>query len=221
MYVVYNGVDLEQSIKTRTELRSELAIGENTPVVTMLANFRYQKDHSTLLYAWRKLLYSLAVDKDLPCLLLAGAFQESFNSVHKLASSLKLLDTVKFLGKVDDVAGLLKASDIGVLTSPQEGLPNAIIEYMASGLPVVATDSPGNREVLGDYPNQLFCRPGDPDNLASVIHALLQNQSLRRELGKQNFQRASKEFSVEVMTEKMVSIICDLFIDSHRSNKKG
>jgi glycosyltransferase involved in cell wall biosynthesis len=221
VYVVHNGIDMSRSQNTSTEWRTKLEISEGAIVATMLANFRFQKDHPTLLRAWRKVLDNIPESQQRPHLLLAGAHQESFESTYQLASNLGLLNSIHFLDHVKDVSGLLAASDIGILTTENEGLSNAILEYMASGLPVVATDLPGNHEALGDYPNQLFCKPGDPDNLASVIQALLQNQSLRGELSKRNFQRASKEFSVEAMIEKMVSIICDLLIDSHRSNKKG
>jgi glycosyltransferase involved in cell wall biosynthesis len=176
----------------------------------MVANFRPVKDHPILLHAWRNVLANIPKGKTPPRLLLAGAPQESFTTVQQLANNLGLLDTVNFLGQVQDVSGLLAASDIGILTSTNEGLSNSILEYMASGLPVVATDLPGNREVLGDDPQQIFCKPGEPDSLAARLQVFLNNPDLRQKLGTHNRQRALAEFSIDTMCEKTVGLIGDL-----------
>jgi glycosyltransferase involved in cell wall biosynthesis len=210
VFVIHNGIDLEPCRKTRAEWRFDLRIEENATVATMLANFRLGKDHPTLLHAWKKMLMTIPDERTRPRLLLAGAPQESYTTVHQMANSLGLIDSVSFLGQVKDVSGLLAASDIGILTTTDEGLPNAVIEYMASGLPVVATDLPGNRETLGDDPQQQFYKTGDPDSLAARLHALLRDQDLRRKLGTRNRQRASAKFSIDAMCKKTVGIIVDL-----------
>lgn len=210
VYVVYNDIDLAPSQKTRAKWREELGILEDTTVATMVANFRPQKDHPTLLRAWKRILETKIHKQTQPHLLLAGAPQQSYAAVYQLANSLGLLDSVIFLGQVNDVAGLLAASDIGVLTTAHEGLPNAVIEYMASGLPVVATDLPGNREALGDDPQQPFCKLGNHDSLASQLRVLLYDPDLRQKLGFRNRQRALEEFSIDGMCEKMVGIVSDL-----------
>jgi glycosyltransferase involved in cell wall biosynthesis len=210
VHVVHNGIDLAPGQKTRIEWRRELGIGEDITVAAMVANFRLGKDHMNLLHAWRKVLRTIPKGQSRPRLLLAGAHQESYAGVYQLASDLDLLDTVIFPGQVKDVAGLLAASDIGVLATADEGLPNAILEYMASGLPVVATDVPGTREALGDDPQQPLCKPGDPDSLASRLQTLLHEADLRRRLGARNRQRASEEFSIGKMCETMAGIVGDL-----------
>jgi glycosyltransferase involved in cell wall biosynthesis len=210
--VVRNGLALTPCEMARNEWREKLEISEQTIVATMVANFRPQKDHPTLLHAWKKILTTISNDQARPHLLLAGAPQDSYHSVYQLANSLGLLDSVSFLGQVKDVAGLLTASDIGILTTSNEGLPNAILEYMASGLPVVATDLPGNREALGDDPQQLFCKPGDADSIASQLQVLLHNPDLRREFGTRNRQRALTNFSIDKMCKTTASIIIDLLI---------
>jgi len=208
--VVHNGIDLAPCRKTRAAWRAELGISESTIVVTMVANFRPEKDHSTLLYAWRKVLAAIPHGQARPHLLLAGAHMQSYNAARDLAGNLGLLDSISFLGQVQDISGLLAASDIGVLTSTHEGLSNAILEYMASGLPVVATDLPGNREALGDAPQQPFCKPGDSDSLTTQLQILLYDPDLRQALGARNRQRASAEFSIDSMCKKTVAIIGDL-----------
>ena len=138
VFVVHNGIELEPCEKTRAEWRAELGISEDVTVATMLANFRPEKDHPTLLHAWRRLLGTIAHGQSRPRLLLAGAPQETYPAVRQLASCLGLLDTVSFPGQMRDVSGLLAASDVGILSTESEGLPNAVLEYMAGGLPVIA-----------------------------------------------------------------------------------
>ncbi len=213
--VVHNGLDLAPCELTRNEWREKLGISADTTVATMVANFRPQKDHPTLLHAWRKVLATIPEGQTRPRLLLAGAPQESYETVYQLASSLGLLDAISFLGQVKDVSGLLAATDIGVLTSTYEGLSNAVLEYMASGLPVVATDLAGNREALGDYPQQVFCKPGDSNSFADQLRSLLHNPDLRQELGACNRKRALTEFSIDAMCSTTSGIIADLLDGLH------
>lgn len=210
VHVVHNGIDMAPCQKTRAQWRAELGIGVETTVATMVANFRLGKDHTNLLHAWRKVLRTIPKGQSTPRLLLAGAHQESYAVVHQLARDLDLLDSVSFPGQVKDVAGLLAASDIGILATADEGLPNAVLEYMASGLSVVATDVPGTREALGEDPQQPFCKPADADSLASRLQTLLHDADLRRRLGASNRQRASEEFSIKTMCEAMAGIVCEL-----------
>ncbi|OPZ04347.1 MAG: putative glycosyltransferase EpsD [candidate division BRC1 bacterium ADurb.BinA364] len=112
--------------------------------------------------------------------------------------------------------GLLGASDLGVLCSKSEGLPNAILEYMANGLPVVASDLPGNREALGDDPLQILPASGDADSLAERMLSFLQSPRLSRDVGERNRLRAEQEFSLKSMCEKSVAILNDLLAQSER-----
>lgn len=206
--VVHNGVELEACHKTRNEWREKLGIGADALVVTMLANFRKQKDHKTLLLAWKQIISSVPADVSVPHLLFAGGGQDTYESVCALASEFGLLDnSVHILGQVKDVSGLLAASDIGVLISAKEGLSNSVIEYMASGLPVVATDHPGNREALGSDPQQPFAKDGDSSSVTGCLQRLLFDSGLRKSLGVRNRDRAVKEFSIESMCHSMESVI--------------
>ena len=186
----------------------------------MVANFRSQKDHQTLLCAWRRIINKRIPNKPTPRLWLAGATQETYESTKALADQLGLSGSVYFLGAVKDVTGLLAACDIGVLTSHHEGLSNSVIEYMAAGLPVVATDLSGNKEALGEDPNQPFVRPGDPVDLADKLFSLLNDPERRRAIGERNRKRADKEFSVNSMCEKTVLIINDLINNGTKNPRR-
>ena len=226
VHVVHNGVQLAPCQKTRAEWRGELGIEGYSTVATMVANFGHYKDHPTLLRAWQKVLKSLPEGQTYPRLLLAG-FANSIpylEVVQRLIIELGIEGSVKILGQVRDVSGLLAASDIGILASgrvdiispneqspfAQEGLSNSVLEYMASGLPVVATDLPGNHEALGENPQQPFCKLGDADSLCACLKVFLHDPNLCRELGERNQQRALADFSLESMCEKTVGIIANL-----------
>jgi glycosyltransferase involved in cell wall biosynthesis len=220
VHVVHNGIELAPAQRSRAEWRADLGIDTAAPVATMVANFRPGKDHATLLRAWGQVLAGSSDCGSRPRLLLAGAHQESYAATQQLAGDLGLLDSVNFLGQVKDVAGLLRASDIGILATADEGLPNAILEYMASGLPVIATDLPGNREALGEATERSFYMPGDAGSLAARLEALLYAPDLRKQMGARNRQRTSTEFSITKMCETMASIVAD-HLDATPTTLKG
>lgn len=208
--IIHNGINLSPSIKTRNDWRSDLDIDKAAVVATMIANFRAQKNHSTLLHAWNKFLGGYGKTQPLPRLLLAGLHQETYQRINQMIRELKLNDTVTILGQVADITGLINASDIGVLISNHEGLSNSILEYMAGGLPVIATDLPGNREALGIYPGQLLCKKGDVDHLVQCFQALVFDEELRHKIGTRNRDRAKSNFSIEKMCKSTLDLICDL-----------
>jgi glycosyltransferase involved in cell wall biosynthesis len=119
---------------------------------------------------------------------------------------------------VDDVAGLLGACDMGVLSSRSEGLPNALLESMAAGLPVVATDIAGVREALGidedredrDAPGEACLAPvGDSAAMAQRILALMRVPQQRAALGAANQRRIASHFAVDRMGSRVAMLIAD------------
>src|SRR5439155_2520583 len=94
--------------------------------------------------------------------------------------------SVRFLGDVEDVAGLLAASDVAVLSSPSESRPHAVLEAAAAGLPIVATDIPGIREALGQHQHAHLAPVGDAERLAENLVQLISQPALRAELGELN-----------------------------------
>ncbi len=211
VHVVHNGTELEACRRTRHAWREALGIGDDAVVASMLANFRFQKDHETLIEAWRRIMESLPDGGVAPHLVLAGAPQSSHDRVVSMVHALGARGaTIHMTGPVDDVPGLLAASDVGVLSSRREGLPNAVVEYMAAGLPVVATDLPGTREALGDRYEEQFCAPGDDSALAAALRQMLTDSAQRSRIGGYNAQRAATEFSVSRMCGETVAILQDL-----------
>lgn len=93
----------------------------------------------------------------------------------------------------------LSAADISVLSSRREGFPVAVLEAMACGLPVVATDASGVREALGDEPAGLVVPRENAPALATAIGRLLDDEPLRRQLGERARRRAESEFSLQAV----------------------
>jgi glycosyltransferase involved in cell wall biosynthesis len=105
---------------------------------------------------------------------------------------------VTYLGGRADVVDLYRAADIFVFPSRGEGCPNAVLEAMASGLPVVATDVAGNREVLGEDGNAGWLVPAeDPAALAEAVATLLGSPSMRREVAMAARERILERFDID------------------------
>jgi len=185
--------------QSREQWREQLSIVPQAFVVTMVASLSRFKDHPTLLQAWP--LARKASPGSM--LLLAGRDGDRGPRIRELASE---LEGVHLLGEVDDVGGLLAASDVLAHSSFREGTPNAILEAMAAGLPVVATDIPGTRAALG--PDCRWLIPArDAPALARAIEDLARDQQLRSHTGKQNRERALQEFSPSKVSKAWLDVI--------------
>ena len=203
--IIPNGVQLNPPIHTPQQWRDHIGINSNHLVVSMVANFNAKKDHLTLLKAWKRILTS-PKDNKTPILILAGPDQGTINDVKALAFDLNLGKTVRFIGQVEDIAGLLEIVDISVFSSVREGLPNSVLEAMLAHKPIVATDIPGVKEALGDaYP---YLSPqGDEISLSDNLLKFMQDSDLRVKVGEKNKIRAEKMFSLEKMCAQTVSYI--------------
>ncbi len=195
--LIPNGVVDEPPAQDRAAWRRQMGVGEQDFVACMIANLRQPKDHATLIRAWRQV-----IDQTGPAarLALAGQPMEAAPALQDLTRQLGLEDQVLFLGQVSDVSGLLQAADLGVFSSRSEGSPNGVLEAMAAGLAVVATDLPGIRAACGEG-DDCLAAPGDAAGLAQRILALYADAGRRARLGQANRQRVAREFSLEAMCQ--------------------
>lgn len=204
-HFIPNGVDIGSPLKNRAEWREELGISENVFAATMVANLTSFKDHETLLKAWKILLEKRISQPAI--LLLAGRFGESEKQLKALAYDLELGRSVRFVGAVDDVPGLLAASDLCVFSSRFEGCPNGILEAMGQGLAVVATDIPGIRDAVGSGGLPFLVPMGNSVALASKVEEMICNPSVRHENGNRNKVRVLSEFSQQQMCDASWELI--------------
>lgn len=194
--IIHNGVIIPQNHKVES-VKSKIRI-------VMIANLHDLKDHLTLLKAWKIIIKENNVEE--VELLLAGRDGNKASEIRQFINDNNLENSVNCLGEVSDVPTLLATCDIGVLSSLKEGLPNGILECMAMGLPVVATNMYGAIETLGeDY--TFLANPSDENDLAQMILQLINDVDLRKKIGSQNIERIRKNFDVNNMIEDYISLI--------------
>lgn len=143
-------------------------------------------------------------------LVLAGRHDGNYESVAALAAELKLSDNVHFAGPVTDVAGLLTAADVSVFSSRSEGCPNAVLESMAAGLPVAATDNAGVREVLGPGAAAFLTPSGDADSLADVLIRMANDPGLCARAGQENRARIRSNYDSLRMCKETVAVLAEI-----------
>jgi glycosyltransferase involved in cell wall biosynthesis len=112
------------------------------------------------------------------------------------AGALGVSDRVGFVGQLADARELLAAADIVALPTRSEGLSNSVMEAMAEGLPVVASDIPANAEVVADGVNGVLFRVGDAEALAAGIRRLAGDEALRSRLGAESRRKVEERFNV-------------------------
>lgn len=205
--VIRNGVQVRAPLKSRALWREYLRADDTTFIACMVANLHPFKDHLTLIEAWSIIVRSFPADRKMPLLVLAGRFDGCELAVTQLIDRLKLQREVVLLGKVDDVAGLLDAVDLCVHSSFHEGCPNAVLEAMSAGLPVVGTDIPGVRDALGSAESQYLVPASDSEALAHILLRVALDEEERLEMGRANQQRAAAEFSPEAMCRQTAEFL--------------
>jgi glycosyltransferase involved in cell wall biosynthesis len=138
--------------------------------------------------------------------IVAGRRGNASADVEALRRSLDLGDQVWFMGHRDDVPNLLAAADLFVFPSLYEGFGGALIEAMALGLPIVASDVPAIREVVEEGRNALLVSRGDPRALAGAIAALLDQADQREAFGRASRRRFEERFTLESVVPQMVEL---------------
>ena len=208
--VIKNGIDHHTPKLDRRAWRERLKIDESTFVACMVANLHNNKDHATLLNAWRDVVMKLEPHGRKAVLVLAGRYDGAYESLLALAGELKVDRSVCFAGYVTDVPGLLSAVDIGVFSSRSEGCPNGVLECMAAGLAVVGTDIEGVREVVSPNGFHLLASPGDAKELARIIAGLASDPVMGSTIGERNRSRVRQHYSARRMCEETVACLAEL-----------
>jgi len=173
-------------------LRRALGIPPGSLVFGTIARLTEQKGHSFLLEAMPEILrerrdafFVFAGD---------GPLRQSLES---RASALEIRKNVRFLGFRSDVGGLMAAFDAFILPSLYEGLPNAVLEAMACGKPVIATAVDGTPEAVAHGETGLLVPPRDPRALAGAVLALCSDPGRRRIFGRNGRRRAVERFGID------------------------
>ena len=197
--VIRSGIEVGPAMRDRDEWRARLGLSSDDFVACMVAHFRRSKDHQTLLRSWRRVVDGLDQDGRRAVLLLAGDAYPMQDAAKALAFDLRLDESVRFLGVVDDVPGVVRAADVSVLSSLREGLPRSLLESMGAGVAVAGTDIPGIREAVGAEGVPFLAALHDVDALADVLLVLARDSDLRERLGASYARRVAQEFTVDRM----------------------
>ncbi len=127
---------------------------------------------------------------------------EMRSELQRLIASLGLQDRFQLLGTVTDIPAFLAGLDIAVLCSQTEGAPNAIMEYMVAGLPIVATAVGGNAEMIEAETSGLLVPPGDVAGLSAAIDRLVRDNSLATRVAATAREKALREYGVDVYAQR-------------------
>jgi glycosyltransferase involved in cell wall biosynthesis len=192
---VRNGVDLPEipSAAERRRARLHLGLREDEPLLLAMGRLDEQKGHSVLLEA----VAGLKGSRPPRCAVVGdGPLRDR---LRRQAARLGLGKAVQLPGERADVRAWLHAADVFVLPSLWEGLPNALLEAMALGLPVAASRVDGVPEAVTDGVEGLLVEPGAPQALAAALDSLLADAALRRRLGEAGRTRVAADFTVPAM----------------------
>ncbi len=205
--VIYNGLDLDRLTPKQTDRNAicaelNLPADENIKFITLVANLRHEvKNQAMLLRAAQKTLEKFPNAH----FVLAGEGERREN-LENLARELKIAENVHFIGRCAQIPELLSVSFAGVLTSFNEGFSNAILEYMAAGLPVVATDVGGASEAIVENETGFLVESDDREALANRLSELLGNEEKARDFGTKGRNRVEEKFSCAAQLENTLKL---------------
>jgi len=192
LVVIPNGVDLGQFASPSPEGVDDLEIAAGRRLVTFIGRLDRQKGVRWLLETAAQWLPRLP-----NCDLVLVGRGSNRPALEQFAMDCGIGPRVHFLGWRPDTPRILAASDLLVLPSRWEGMPNVVLEAMASGLPVLATDVEGVRELLGENADAQMVAYGDTPGFVDKVVRLLSDRGLADRLARENRRRIERMFSIE------------------------
>jgi len=188
------------SPERRALVRAELGIASDAPVVLNLGRQEWQKGHEVLLGAAARLLVR---HPDL-VVLVGGREGNRTRTLLDVQAKLGLSASVRFLGHVDDVGGLLAAADVFAFPSRYEGLGGALLEAMAMECPIVTSETPATKEAVGNA--ALLVPIDDEVALSDSIHRLIETPRLAADLAQRGLRRYHDRFDFDVVMDQMADL---------------
>jgi glycosyltransferase involved in cell wall biosynthesis len=212
VHVIHHGAEAPalRSLAPEARMRARLALGlpQDALVVGSIGNFTPKKDHRTLLEATAKARESYG---ELRLVLVGSGPLE--HELREIARSLGLAEWVLFAGSRDDAAQLLPAFDVFALSSRNEGLPIALLEAMAAGVPSVATSVGGVPEIITGGREGLLVPYGDADVLADALITMLSDPDFRNSAGAYAAQ-TSRRFDITQAVHEIETVYLEALASS-------
>jgi glycosyltransferase involved in cell wall biosynthesis len=217
--VQYNGLDRARFLppnqhELRCRTRSQLGLSDEHQVITIIGRLRPEKNHLLLFRAAEHLRTEFP---ELRVLVVGEGDLEP--SLRQWVTEHGTEQTIRFLGRREDVPDLLAAADLHVLCSDHEGMPHSVEEAMAAGRPVVSTNVGGVRALLRNGMEGFLVEPGDQAGLTVGIRSLLTDPELAATMGRRAAQRLSREHDIAYVINRLMDIYEEL--DAHRRHRLG
>jgi len=204
--VVYNGVDCERLGSAPNERARLFPGSEGCRLVVLVGNMHSDvKGHRILIAAAPQVVAKFPET----CFVLVGDGQRK-GEFQQAARDAGVSSRFLFLGRRDDVPEILAACDLAILPSAAEGMPNAVLEYLAAGLPTVASAVGGSLEVIEDSVTGLLTPPGDPQALADALVRLLRDRDLATRLARNGRELVQRKFSFERLLVEIENLYHEL-----------
>lgn len=192
------------NMTTSSVKRQQLGIPDNSFVIVTAGELIHRKNQVLLLRVMKELRKYKDSNERTPILLICG-HGELKQNLEKIVKDLGIQDIVRFLGYRDDLYDIYRASDLFVFPSFQEGLPAALMEAMACGLPVVCSDIRGNSELVVEDKGGFRIKTSDTAGFASGIRLIMKNSDAADSMGWYNQNRIEK-YSQRYIIPKMSKI---------------
>ncbi len=200
--VIRNGVvPVASSADPRDEFRRELGLDAGSTLVGIVARLQAVKDHRSFIEAAARVLRSRP---DAHFVLVGDGPLRT--EIENQAAELGITDHVHLLGDRADVSRLVAAFDLLVLASLHEGLPNAVMEAMSAGVPVVATSVGGTKELIIDGETGYLAPPADSAALADRILFAIGDEVHREKIVSAARRRVTSAFGIELMVESVETL---------------
>lgn len=215
--VIYNGIDMKKyapNDEVRDRIRSNLKLS-NQFIILFSARWAENKGMLELLAAFSRVLQ--LTGGNLKLILTGGGDTYITNRVFDKMQELQLEQYVLPVGRVDNVLNYFQIADLFVLPSHHEGLPMAMQEAMACGLPVIVSKVGGNIEVIDEWVNGLFIEPKDIDDLTEKIVWCIKHNKERQEIGKKARESVVDKFSLELMISNYLELYHNLTANAPHS----
>ena len=188
-------------------VRSELGVPPEVGLIGAVGRLYPQKGYDDLIRAIALLKERYA--RPFRCLILGHGPEEA--RLNALIDELGVAGEVQLAGRREDIADVVRALDIAVLSSKYEGMPLAILEYMAGGAAIVATAVGGVPELIEDGVHGLLVRPEHPGELAAAMQRLLEDRDLAARLGQAAHERQRANYDLDVVVRQLEDLYVELY----------
>jgi glycosyltransferase involved in cell wall biosynthesis len=202
---IYNGINFNrfENLRPAAEVENEIlgSAKNNRIILCMVAGFNERKDYQTLI---RVAIKICLLREDLVFLLIGNG--PLLEKIKAQVPPALLNKNIIFTGNRSDIESVLQIVDIGLLITYYEGISNSIIEYMAMGKPVIATEGGGTVELVQDHVNGFLVEQRNEEQITDKIETLLDNKDLREKMGQNAYHWVRGKFDIQEKTNEYINL---------------